>query len=459
MKRRSAQATEDAAGSASKRPAQEGKRLAGTRRQQPQKEADGVGAFHACGSGRSAGGPSGGVAAEEAEACAGASSPRYSHGASSPRYSFAPGPEAHAAASVSALAAAAASVLAPVSPAHRGPDGAPSAAESSSADAIASSKPTPVKAKHAAAQLVVGADGAAPRNPRFAALWREGRFCDVTIRVGAALFPAHRLVLAAESEYLNVLFCGSFKDSNAPTVEIHDVSPETFGKVMEFMYDGKCELKTLESLEPLLAAASILQVQSLVSTAAHEMEKFVGQENCIAMLVYADRHHLPRLTAKAEAAVKHNFLQLASNPAIPKRSWMALLQSDHLNVTTELEVYQALSAWLKGQTKKVSEQEQLAMLELVRFALLPQAFVDNTVMQSPELSNMRGREILISQFKEAYFGNKPSQRQVTAEFAREQGLPCSRVAEYLSQEGQRLFQLCQVSFKKNRKKRSLRSLF
>ena len=158
--------------------------------------------------------------------------------------------------------------------------------------------------------------------------------------------------------------------------------------------------------------------------------------------------YTPTKTAKAEAAVKRNFLQLASNAAIPKLSWMALLQSDHLNVTTELEVYLALSAWLKGQTQKVSEQEQLAMLELVRFALLPQAFVDSTVLHSPELRNMRGREILISQFKEAYFGNKPSQRQVTAEFAREQGLPCSRVAEYLPHEGQRLFQLCQVSLKK-----------
>jgi hypothetical protein len=445
MKRRSAPATDEAAGPI-KRPTQEGKRLAATRRQQPQKEIEG---------------PSGGVAAEDAatpavhalEAAAAADD-------AAAAASAAPAPEAHTVASVPALAAtSAASVLAPASPAHKGPDGALSAAASSSADAIASSKPTPVKAKHAAAQLVVGADGAAPRNPRFAALWREGRFCDVTIRVGAALFPAHRLVLAAESEYLNALFCGPFQDSNAPTVEIHDVAPDTFESVMHFMYDGMCVLTSFELLEPLLAAASILQVQSLVRTAAHEMEKFVGQENCIAMLVYADRHHLPRLTAKAEAAVKRNFLQLASNAAIPKLSWMALLQSDHLNVTTELEVYLALSAWLKGQRQKLSEQEQLSMLELVRFALLPQAFVDSTVLHSPELRSMRGREILISQFKEAYFGNKPSQRQVTAEFAREQGLPCSRVAEYLPHEGQRLFQLCQVSLKKKRWEKSVRSPF
>ena len=78
-------------------------------------------------------------------------------------------------------------------------------------------------------------------------------------------------------QYLNALFCGPFKDSKAPIVDIHDVQPDVFSLVINFMYDGACTLTSRALLEPLLAAASILQVQSLVSTAAQEMEKHVDQ--------------------------------------------------------------------------------------------------------------------------------------------------------------------------------------
>jgi len=86
-----------------------------------------------------------------------------------------------------------------------GAGAAHAAPSDSAADAGgASAKPTPFKGgatkSSAGPQLVVGDSRAGPRNARYAQLWREERFSDVTVRVGEALFPAHRLVLAAESE-------------------------------------------------------------------------------------------------------------------------------------------------------------------------------------------------------------------------------------------------------------------
>ncbi len=114
------------------------------------------------------------------------------------RKNKAPAPAESAPEETGAGAGAGRAASAAAAAAHAGPG-------DSAADAGgASAKPTPVKggaAKgDAGPQLVVGDSRAGPRNPRYAQLWREDRFSDVTVRVGEALFPAHRLVLAAESE-------------------------------------------------------------------------------------------------------------------------------------------------------------------------------------------------------------------------------------------------------------------
>ena len=54
---------------------------------------------------------------------------------------------------------------------------------------------------------VVQLDGGEAKS-RQAALWRQGLLCDVQLHVGNEVFPAHRLVLAAELTFLAALLTG-----------------------------------------------------------------------------------------------------------------------------------------------------------------------------------------------------------------------------------------------------------
>lgn len=102
------------------------------------------------------------------------------------------------------------------------------------------------------------------------ALWRQGKFCDVKVSVRGETFPAHRLVRAAQSEFLAVLFDGELRDSNSPVVDIGEMEPDIFRFVIEYMFDGNCSIADVSQLEPVLCAASRLRVTSLVTaTAAH----------------------------------------------------------------------------------------------------------------------------------------------------------------------------------------------
>jgi len=66
------------------------------------------------------------------------------------------------------------------------------------------------------------------------------KFCDVKLRVGNKVFPAHRNVLAAGSKFLATFFDGQFKDFLSPIVDIHEMEPNAFALALDYMYDGKC---------------------------------------------------------------------------------------------------------------------------------------------------------------------------------------------------------------------------
>jgi len=251
------------------------------------------------------------------------------------------------------------------------------------------------------------------KKSRMAVLWRQEKLCDVQVRVGEKVFPAHRLVLAAESKFLYALFDGHFKESLAPIVDIHELEPHVFALALDFMYDGECAVDA-SVLEQLLSAASVLQLDTLLATVVAEIAKHVTADNCVSMMACADCHHLPELKTRTEAVAREAFVEVASDPAVPASSMLALLQSDDLNVKTEQEVFETLLKWLKGQADPLDEEQQLALFALVRFPLLSQDFIDSTVMAEPAFSTFLSQKLLFTQFKDIYFGGaKPKPRRPT----------------------------------------------
>jgi len=237
------------------------------------------------------------------------------------------------------------------------------------------------------------------------------KFCDVKLRVGNEVFPAHRAVLAAGSGFLAALFDGQFKDSAAPVVDIHEMEPRSFALALDYMYDGKCAAPDVIALQQMLSVASILQMDALLVDVVTVLENGITVDNCTSMLACADHHHLPQLKNKAEAVAHEAFVAVASNPAVSASIMLALLQSDHLNVNSEQEVFETLVTWIKGQAQPLGEEEQMEMFGLVRFALLSKDFVDLTVMAEPACSTPRACKLLLAQFKDAFFGDaKPQQR-------------------------------------------------
>jgi len=92
-----------------------------------------------------------------------------------------------------------------------------------------------------------------------------GQFIDVRLKVREDIFPAHRIVLAANSDYFHAMFTAEMKESNQEVIELKDesISPDALKIVMDSIYTGDLRVNE-ENVFEVLAAADHLQVTSVV---------------------------------------------------------------------------------------------------------------------------------------------------------------------------------------------------
>lgn len=91
----------------------------------------------------------------------------------------------------------------------------------------------------------------------------EGVTTDVQLRVCGRIFNAHRWILSARSPVFSAMFSNDMLEANTGCVDISDIPPNIFEKLLFFIYNGRL----LESADDLLLlkAADKYQIETLVA--------------------------------------------------------------------------------------------------------------------------------------------------------------------------------------------------
>ena len=190
----------------------------------------------------------------------------------------------------------------------------------------------------------------------------EGQFIDVRLKVCEDIFPAHRIVLAANSDYFHAMFTAEMKESNQEVIELKDesISSAAVKIVMDSIYTGDLTVNE-ENVYEVLAAADHLQVTTVVQQCCDFLKKEFIQlrldvNNYCLLSTVADRYGLRDLQDAAEKKMASMFKDISEGEEflthIGADQLFSLLSRDDLNAPSETFVFKSVMQWIKHKKEE-----------------------------------------------------------------------------------------------------------
>ena len=99
-------------------------------------------------------------------------------------------------------------------------------------------------------------------------LWHKREFTDVVFHIGGREFPAHKIVLASQSEYFRVLLFGDMKEASMSSVNLPEeiVPAAAFERVLQYSYTRSLDID--EPLEVSECMHSYVFLQNVLAVCA-----------------------------------------------------------------------------------------------------------------------------------------------------------------------------------------------
>lgn len=182
-------------------------------------------------------------------------------------------------------------------------------------------------------------------------LHATGDCSDIVLKVEGIQFRAHRVILAARSEYFRALLFNGMRESHYSEVELVDTSADAFKILLKYIYTGKLSLSSLkeELVLDVLGLAHKYGFSELELGISEYLKAMLSVRNMCTIYGAA---HLYLLRSLSEVCLnfadKHaseilstqGFLQLSAN-AVEQ-----MIQRDSL-CAPEIDIFKAVREWVR----------------------------------------------------------------------------------------------------------------
>ena len=238
----------------------------------------------------------------------------------------------------------------------------------------------------------------------------QGEFIDVHLKVGEELFSAHRIVLAASSDYFHAMFAHGMKESNQEVIELKDesISAAALKIVLESIYSGDLQVND-ENVFEVLVAADHLQVKTVVQQCCNYLQnqfvqlRFDVQTYC-QICIIANRHGLTDLQEATQSKMASMYKDVCETEEflsnVDADQFSHLLSRDDLSAPSETFVFKSVIKWIKH---KKEERMPLAakVIEAVRLGLVDiremiRELSSEEMQQVPEIHTLLYESLLYS---------------------------------------------------------------
>ena len=191
----------------------------------------------------------------------------------------------------------------------------------------------------------------------------QGEFIDVGLKVGEEVFSAHRIVLAANSDYFHAMFAHGMKESNQEVIELKDesISAAALKTVLDSIYSGDLQVND-ENIFEVLVAADHLQVTSVVRQCCDYLQtQFVDQlrfdvQTFCRVSAIADRHGLKDLQEATQTKMAYIYKEICESEEflshVDADQYTRLLNRDDLSAPSETFVFKSVMQWIKHKKEE-----------------------------------------------------------------------------------------------------------
>ena len=191
----------------------------------------------------------------------------------------------------------------------------------------------------------------------------QGEFIDVGLKVGEDIFSAHRIVLAASSDYFHAMFAHGMKESNQEVIELKDenISAAALKIVLDSIYSGDLQVND-ENVFEVLVAADHLQVTSVVQQCCDYLQtQFIDQlqfdvHTYCRVSAIADRHGLKDLQEATQTKMAYIYKEICESEEflshVDADQYTRLLSRDDLSAPSETFVFKSVMQWIKHKKEE-----------------------------------------------------------------------------------------------------------
>ena len=251
----------------------------------------------------------------------------------------------------------------------------------------------------------------------------QGEFIDVGLKVGEEVFSAHRIVLAASSDYFHAMFAHGMKESNQEVIELKDesISAAALKIVLDSIYSGDLQVND-ENIFEVLVAADHLQVTSVVRQCCDYLQtQFVDQlrfdvQTFCRVSAIADRHGLKDLQEATQTKMAYIYKEICESEEflshVDADQYTRLLNRDDLSAPSETFVFKSVMQWIKHK-KEERMTAAAKVIGTVRLGLVDiKALIEE--LNTEEMQTVQEIHTLL--FDSAIYHHNPSN---TSKFATE----------------------------------------
>ncbi|PFX11569.1 BTB/POZ domain-containing protein 9 [Stylophora pistillata] len=225
------------------------------------------------------------------------------------------------------------------------------------------------------AQIAAGEiDHAELLSSQSSALYRSQEFTDVTFNVDGSKIFAHRVVLAARSEYFRALLYGGMRETNPETeIEVKDTTASAFDALLKYVYSGKIFLSDYkeETILELLSLAHKYGFLALESALQGYLKSVLSIRNVCVVFDAAVLYQMNDLCSTCLGFLDRNAVEVLSTDGfscLTKSALIEIVKRDSF-CAPENQIFRAVQEWVES-AEEMSEGDYKVILDKVRLPLI-----------------------------------------------------------------------------------------